>query len=90
MTTAGPRSALSVLPRAQDIMVGSEASEHRTLLQISYPVENGIVTNWDDMEHLWNHTFGDKLGVAVKVCILGRGRRPPPPQPALAPAKPRG
>jgi actin-related protein len=23
----------------------------------------GVVTNWDDMEKIWHHTFYDKLGV---------------------------
>lgn len=26
-------------------------------------VENGIVKSWDDMEHLWNYTFFEKLVV---------------------------
>jgi len=26
-------------------------------------VENGIVRNWEDMEHLWNYTFYDKMQV---------------------------
>ena len=47
----------------KDIMVGDEANAVRSALQITYPVENGIVTNWDDMEKLWNYTFADKLGI---------------------------
>ena len=38
-------------------MVGDEASEYRTMLQMSYPMENGIVRNWDEMYHLWDYTF---------------------------------
>ncbi|GMF69740.1 unnamed protein product [Aspergillus oryzae] len=26
-------------------------------------MENGIVKNWDDMQHLWNFTFYEKLGI---------------------------
>ena len=26
-------------------------------------MENGIVKRWDDMEHLWNHTFYEKMKV---------------------------
>ena len=26
-------------------------------------VENGIVKNWEDMEHLWSYTFHDKLKI---------------------------
>lgn len=27
-------------------------------------VENGIVRSWEDMEHLWNYTFYDKMRVS--------------------------
>lgn len=39
-------------------MVGDEASECRSMLEISYPMENGMVRSWEDMLHLWDHTFG--------------------------------
>jgi actin-related protein 2 len=41
----------------KDIMVGDEAEEMRNMLEISYPVDKGIVQNWSDMEHLWDYTF---------------------------------
>ncbi|THD23123.1 Actin protein 2 B [Fasciola hepatica] len=44
----------------QDIMIGDEASELRQLLEISYPMENGIVRNWDDMILLYEYIFGPK------------------------------
>jgi actin beta/gamma 1 len=28
------------------------------------PIERGIVTNWDDMETIWHHTFYEELRVA--------------------------
>ena len=46
----------------KDIMVGDEAEEMRNMLEISYPVDKGIVQNWSDMEHLWDYTFG-RMGV---------------------------
>lgn len=33
-------------------------------LNVSYPVERGVVVNWDDMEKLWQHTFSVELGAA--------------------------
>ncbi|KAJ3085797.1 Arp2/3 complex subunit, actin nucleation center [Quaeritorhiza haematococci] len=45
----------------KDIMVGSEAAELRSMLQMSYPMENGIVRNWEDMYHLWDYTFHERL-----------------------------
>ena len=47
----------------KDIMCGDEAAAARTLLQISYPMENGIVKQWDEMQHLWDYTFHEKLKV---------------------------
>lgn len=44
----------------QDLMVGDEASQLRSLLEVSYPMENGVVRNWDDMCHVWDYTFGPK------------------------------
>ena len=32
-------------------------------LEINYPLDNGIIRNWDDMEHLWDYTFNKKLGI---------------------------
>lgn len=47
----------------KDIMCGDEAAAARTMLQISYPMENGIVKKWDDMQHLWDFTFFEKMKV---------------------------
>ncbi|XP_017853318.1 actin-related protein 2 isoform X1 [Drosophila busckii] len=43
-----------------DLMVGDEASQLRSLLEVSYPMENGVVRNWEDMCHVWDYTFGPK------------------------------
>ncbi|GMI36721.1 hypothetical protein TrCOL_g6266 [Triparma columacea] len=47
----------------KDIMCGDEAAAVRHSLECSYPVENGIVKNWDDMEELWNYTFWEKIKI---------------------------
>jgi len=44
-------------------MCGDEAAAARTMLQVSYPMENGIVKKWDDMQHLWDYTFYEKMKV---------------------------
>lgn len=47
----------------KDIMCGDEAAAARTMLQVSYPMENGIVKKWDDMQHLWDYTFYEKMKI---------------------------
>ncbi|KAI6112921.1 actin actin-like protein [Pisolithus sp. B1] len=47
----------------KDIMVGDEAAENRNYLQVTQPMEHGIVRNWEDMKHLWDYTFDAKLRV---------------------------
>ncbi|XP_037026595.1 actin-related protein 2 isoform X2 [Bradysia coprophila] len=44
----------------KDLMVGDEASQLRALLEVNYPMENGIVRSWEDMCHVWDYTFGPK------------------------------
>ncbi|XP_005105689.1 actin, clone 302 [Aplysia californica] len=48
----------------KDCYIGDEAQAKRGILSMRYPVEHGIVTNWDDMEQIWHHTFYNELRVA--------------------------
>lgn len=55
----------------QDLMVGDEASKLRSMLEVTYPMENGIVKNWDDMCHIWDYTFGnEKLDIDPTQCKI--------------------
>lgn len=55
-------------------MVGDEASQLRHMLEVNYPMENGIVRSWEDMKHVWDYTFGEtKMNIDPKnskVCFL--------------------
>ncbi|KAK4934047.1 Centractin [Elasticomyces elasticus] len=44
-----------------DTFIGKKAQELRGLLKINYPLEHGIVTDWDDMERIWQHVFENEL-----------------------------
>lgn len=44
-----------------DIFIGKRAEELRGLLKIRYPLEHGIVTDWDDMERIWQFVYTEEL-----------------------------
>ena len=49
----------------EKIGVLSDNARDRNLFpKINYPIENGQVTNWDDMEKIWTDLFTNKLKVA--------------------------
>lgn len=51
-------------------MVGAECQKKRHLLKVSYPVTNGVVTNWEAMESVWDYTFHEHLNVNPSECSI--------------------
>ena len=45
----------------KDIMIWDETTDYRSMLELSYPLKEGIVQNWDDMELIWDYAFKNKL-----------------------------
>lgn len=45
-----------------DVFIGRKAQEFRGLLKIKYPMEHGIVMDWDDMERIWSWVYAEELG----------------------------
>ena len=48
----------------KEAYIGEEALSKKELLNLKYPVEFGMIVNWDDMEKLWYYTFKDELKVS--------------------------
>lgn len=48
--------------QVEDLMIGDEANAARSVLQLSRPIQNGVVKDWEGMEAVWDYTF-KKLGI---------------------------
>jgi len=42
-----------------EFFVGKKAEELRGLLKIRYPLEHGIVRDWNDMERIWHYAYSE-------------------------------
>ncbi|KAE9383176.1 actin E2, partial [Gymnopus androsaceus JB14] len=51
----------------KDSFVGDEAQAKRGILNLKYPIEHGIITNWDDMEKIWYHTLLSSILLNAKM-----------------------
>uniref|UniRef100_A0A915LYI3 Actin n=1 Tax=Meloidogyne javanica TaxID=6303 RepID=A0A915LYI3_MELJA len=56
--------------RLEDSYVGNDAQAIRGILSVTNPIERGIVTNWEDMEKIWHHTFYNELRVKPEKHLL--------------------
>ena len=47
----------------KEFFVGADAEAKRGVLKLNYPIEHGVVNNWDDMEKIWGPVFTNELRV---------------------------
>jgi len=60
-----PKNQAAMMGTAKkECYIGDDAQAKRGILLIKYPIEHGIITNWDDMEKIWHHTSFNELRVA--------------------------
>ncbi len=43
----------------KECLIGHDAISKKGLLHLKYPLENGVVKNWDDMEKIWRYCYFD-------------------------------
>ena len=50
--------------------------EKRGTLTLGYPIQNGLVSNWENMEKIWHHVFYNELRVVPEdhPCLLTDGK----------------
>ena len=46
---------------AADIYIGIEADARSDRLDLSHPIQHGLIADWDDMEKIWTHLFAQEL-----------------------------
>ena len=51
------------LPKDIDVFMCDDAHSKKEIVNLEFPIERGIVTNWRDMEHIWHHAFYTKLQI---------------------------
>jgi len=60
-------------------MIGHECAKIRSMLEVTYPVSEGIITSWDDMEAVWEHTW-ETLQCNTEECKIMMTEAPLNPQ----------
>merc|ERR1719471_748564 len=43
--------------QARSRYVGDSVKKYQGVLKLNYPMQHGIINNWQDMEALWNHAY---------------------------------
>ena len=71
-SVVGRPKADSVIPGSvkKDLYIGEDAQKMRGVLAVTYPIEHGIVTSWEDMTKIWEHTIVNEIRMEASECAL--------------------
>ena len=47
----------------KEFFIGADTEDKRGVLKLNYPMEHGVVNDWDDMEKIWGHVFTNELRI---------------------------
>ncbi len=47
--------------KGDEYFIGDEAQQKRGVCLVKYPIEHGIIQDWDDMKKIWQHTYYNEL-----------------------------
>ena len=56
-------AGISIAMGDRSYRVGESAQKNRGLLNLTYPIQGGVIKDWDDMERVWHYTFFEALKV---------------------------
>ncbi len=45
----------------KDVYIGDEVKEKKGVLKLEYPIDRGIIKDWENMEKIWNYTIDQEL-----------------------------
>jgi actin beta/gamma 1 len=60
----------AIAGQATDTYIGHEALSRRGVLEMKYPIENGIVTNWDDVEKVYSYSNYNYNTIALMYTLV--------------------
>lgn len=47
----------------KELYIGQKVQEQREMLDLAYPMEEGVIKDWDAIEKVWHHLFHQELDV---------------------------
>lgn len=56
---------LKLRDRKHDFFVGNAAQTANGIAHLKYPIQGGVVTDWDNVTKLWHYTFAKELAIAL-------------------------